>query len=151
MKKSELKKIIKEEIQKVLKEEAEVMLSGFNLAQAYNQKQWGEILQELMDQDMKASQAKALVNRLKAEALVLEVDLDDSNMGDDDEALNPYIETPTPIAKLAKVNPDWAKTYAAKGYKYFSFVPVDYNRGTNYINLAVSKSKDLLTMIGGEY
>ena len=82
---------------------------------------------------------------------MLEIDLNKATGYDDDDDIDNLIETPTPIKELAKIDTNLAKTYAAKGYKYFSLIPVDYNRGTDYINLALSKTKDLLTMIEGEY
>ena len=82
---------------------------------------------------------------------MLEIDLDEATEYDEDNDIDNLIETPTPIKELAKIDRKYAVTYAAKGYKYFSLIPVDYNRGTDYINLALSKTKDLLTMIEGEY
>ena len=149
MKVSEFRKLIREEVRKVIKEESDVMLQGFDLAQAYKSKQWNDVMELLIDQDLSPKDAKALLNRFKTEALVLEIDLNEVTGYDDD--IDNLIETPTPIKELAKIDTNLAKTYAAKGYKYFSLIPVDYNRGTDYINLALSKTKDLLTMIEGEY
>jgi len=149
MKISEFRKLIREEVKKVIKEESNVMLQGFDLAQAYKSKQWNDVMELLIDQDLSTKDAKALLNRFKTEALVLEIDLDVT--GYDEDTIDNLIETPTPIKELAKIDRKYAITYAAKGYKYFSLIPVDYNRGTDYINLALSKTKDLLTMIEGEY
>ena len=150
MKISEFRKLIREEVRKVIKEESDVMLVGYDLAQAYKSKQWNDVMELLIDQDLSPKDAKALLNRFKTEALVLEIDLNEAT-GYDDDNIDNLIETPTPIKELAKIDTNLAKTYAAKGYKYFSLIPVDYNRGTDYINLALSKTKDLLTMIEGEY
>ena len=149
MKITEFRRLIREEVRKVIKEESDVMLQGFDLAQAYKSKQWNDVMELLIDQDLSPKDAKALLNRFKTEALVLEIDLNEVTGYDDD--IDNLIETPTPIKELAKIDTNLAKTYAAKGYKYFSLIPVDYNRGTDYINLALSKTKDLLTMIEGEY
>ena len=151
MKISEFRKLIREEVRKVIKEESDVMLQGFDLAQAYKSKRWNDVMELLIDQDLSPKDAKALLNRFKTEALVLEIDLTEATGYDDDDDIDNLIETPTPIKELAKIDTNLAKTYAAKGYKYFSLIPVDYNRGTDYINLALSKTKDLLTMIEGEY
>ena len=151
MKISEFRKLIREEVRKVIKEESDVMLLGFDLAQAYKSKKWNDVMELLIDQDLSPKDAKALLNRFKTEALVLEIDLTEATGYDDDDDIDNLIETPTPIKELAKIDTNLAKTYAAKGYKYFSLIPVDYNRGTDYINLALSKTKDLLTMIEGEY
>ena len=151
MKTSEFRKLIREEVRKVIKEESDVMLLGFDLAQAYKSKKWNDVMELLIDQDLSPKDAKALLNRFKTEALVLEIDLTEATGYDDDDDIDNLIETPTPIKELAKIDTNLAKTYAAKGYKYFSLIPVDYNRGTDYINLALSKTKDLLTMIEGEY
>jgi hypothetical protein len=151
MKISEFRKLIREEVRKVIKEESDVMLQGFDLTQAYKSKQWNDVMELLIDQDLSPKDAKALLNRFKTEALVLEIDLDNATGYDEDNDIDNLIETPTPIKELAKIDRKYAITYAAKGYKYFSLIPVDYNRGTNYINLALSKTKDLLTMIEGEY
>ena len=151
MKISEFRKLIREEVRKVIKEESDVMLQGFDLAQAYKSKQWNDVMELLIDQDLSPKDAKALLNRFKTEALVLEIDLTEATGYDDDDDIDNLIETPTPIKELAKIDTNLAKTYAAKGYKYFSLIPVDYNRGSDYINLALSKTKDLLTMIEGEY
>ena len=151
MKISEFRKLIREEVRKVIKEESDVMLVGYDLAQAYKSKQWNDVMELLIDQDLSPKDAKALLNRFKTEALVLEIDLNKATGYDDDDDIDNLIETPTPIKELAKIDTNLAKTYAAKGYKYFSLIPVDYNRGTDYINLALSKTKDLLTMIEGEY
>ena len=149
MKITEFRRLIREEVRKVIKEESDVMLQGFDLAQAYKSKQWNDVMELLIYQDLSPKDAKALLNRFKTEALVLEIDLNEVTGYDDD--IDNLIETPTPIKELAKIDTNLAKTYAAKGYKYFSLIPVDYNRGTDYINLALSKTKDLLTMIEGEY
>ena len=153
MKITEFRRLIREVVRKVIKEESDVMLQGFDLAQAYKSKQWNDVMELLIDQDLSPKDAKALLNRFKTEALVLEIDLNEyyNATGYDDDNIDNLIETPTPIKELAKIDTNLAKTYAAKGYKYFSLIPVDYNRGTDYINLALSKTKDLLTMIEGEY
>lgn len=146
MKKSELTRIIKEEIQRVLREsDSDTVVSGFELANAYSSGDWSDIEAMLEDEPG----GRKILSTLKNNVRVVEVDLDEAS--DPEMELDGMIETSTPIAELAKVNPKWAKEWAAKGYKYFSFIPVDYNRGTNNINLGVSKVPNVLEMIVGDY
>jgi hypothetical protein len=112
MKTQELKKLIREEVKKALKEvdTSNITLQGFDLQQAYRSKDWDDIQMNLQD-ELSPKDAKALLKRIQTELLVLEVDLDKANGYNeaDEEQLDPYIETPTPIAELSKIDTTWER------------------------------------------
>lgn len=153
MKKSELTRIIKEEIQKVLREgyPTDIEVPGDLVRHATDTGDYfGELEDMIKDQTEDQPQmGRKFLKALATQVEVIKVDLDEADNPDAD--IDDMIETSTPIAQLAKVSKEWARDWAGKGYKYFSFIPVDYNRGTNYINLGVSKVPDVLERIVGDY
>jgi hypothetical protein len=156
MKKSELTRIIKEEIQKVLNEKSgefvgiqipvtilvddPVKLAGPR----------AQLKRAIGDQTEDQPQiGNKLFKTILQNVQVVVVDLDEAT--NPDAKIDGMIKTSTPITKLATINKQWARDWAGKGYKYFSFIPYDYNRGTNRINLGVSKVPDVLETIVGDY
>lgn len=133
-------------------ETSRLLASGINfpaseICSAYSRGSWKDIEANLSG-EMSKKEVQSIITDLKT--IYVETIEDGKGLDFDDDKLNNYIESATPIEELKTIAPEFYDKYSMK-FKYWALYPVDYNRGTNDINIGFSNNPKFLDSLVGDY
>ena len=125
-------------------------LNGFDLAQAFTSNDWENIKTSLEENDVK--NIDKFISTIKQSIFVQTINLAiELGSSEEEDVVDDYIEKASSTSLLATICPKIYKNVKGK-WKYFGFLPVDYNRGGEMdINIMFSNDKKWFDIVEGEY
>lgn len=145
----------------LLKEEASPIVSilqfedfpASRIQEAFATKNWNELQGELEEDKSNGTNIDPLtvVNDIKKNVFVETIDESDLvSEEEEDNGEEIEVETAFPIQELKSKNSILYKKLGSK-FKYWALYPVNYNRGTSYINIGFSNNPKYLEKLVGDY